>query len=61
MRAVCAREPRRDGGSLIGAGRLHHEYEKVDGASKFVSRRAKTFYFVPLCEGWAATDGPGHL
>jgi uncharacterized protein (TIGR02246 family) len=39
--------------SLIGAGRLHDEYEKVGGEWKFKSRRVELFYFVPLSEGWA--------
>jgi len=39
--------------SMIGAGRLHDEYEKVGGAWKFRSRRVELFYFVPLREGWA--------
>lgn len=39
--------------SMIGAGRLHDEYEKVDGVWKFRSRRVELFYFVPLREGWA--------
>ncbi|MCS6926790.1 MAG: nuclear transport factor 2 family protein [Candidatus Binatia bacterium] len=39
--------------SMIGAGRLHDEYAKVDGVWKFRSRRVELFYFVPLREGWA--------
>ncbi len=39
--------------SLIGAGRLHDEYVKVDGAWKFSSRRVEMFYLVPITEGWA--------
>ena len=39
--------------SMIGAGRLHDEYEKVGEAWKFRSRRVEIFYFVPLREGWA--------
>lgn len=39
--------------SMIGAGRLHDEYEKVEGTWKFRSRRVELFYFVPLREGWA--------
>jgi ketosteroid isomerase-like protein len=59
----CSLENRatREGESLIGAGRLHDTYEKIDGAWKFASRRVEMFYFVPLSEGWAKTDGPGHL
>lgn len=60
---VCSLENRatRDGESLIGAGRLHDEYEKVDGAWRFASRRVEMFYFVPLSEGWAGNDGLGRL
>ena len=47
--------------SMIGAGRLHDEYEKIDGEWKFTARRVEMFYFVPLAEGWANTAGPGHL
>jgi ketosteroid isomerase-like protein len=59
----CSLENRgsRDGESLIGAGRLHDVYEKIDGAWKFASRRVEMFYFVPLSEGWAKADGPGRL
>jgi len=39
--------------SMIGAGRLHDEYEKVGEEWKFRSRRVEIFYFVPLKEGWA--------
>ncbi len=39
--------------SMIGAGRLHDEYEKVGEAWKFRSRKVEIFYFVPLREGWA--------
>lgn len=41
--------------SIIGAGRLHDEYQKVNGEWKFKSRRVDIFYFVPLSEGWAKT------
>lgn len=51
----------RDGESLIGAGRLHDTYGKVEGAWKFASRRVKMFYLVPLSQGWAETEGLGHL
>ena len=47
--------------SMIGAGRLHDKYEKIDGEWKFTARRVEMFYFVPLAEGWANTAGPGHL
>ena len=47
--------------SMIGAGRIHDEYRKVDDEWKFASRRIEMFYFVPLSEGWATSDGPGHL
>jgi len=46
--------------SLIGAGRLHDEYQKVDGEWKFKSRRVELFYFVPLSEGWAKA-GPSKI
>ncbi|HTY53559.1 MAG TPA: nuclear transport factor 2 family protein [Candidatus Binataceae bacterium] len=39
--------------SMIGAGRLHDEYQKVNGEWKFKSRRVEIFYLVPLSEGWA--------
>lgn len=39
--------------SMIGAGRLHDEYEKVGDEWKFRSRKVEVFYFVPLKEGWA--------
>ena len=42
--------------SLIGAGRLHDEYQKLDGEWKFKSRRVELFYFVPLSEGWAKSE-----
>ena len=60
---VCSLENRatRGGDSMIGAGRLHDQYRKVDGQWKFVSRRVEMFYFVPLAEGWAGIDVPGHL
>lgn len=60
---VCSLENRATRGdqSLIGAGRLHDEYEKVDGEWKFTSRRVEMFYFVPLSEGWAKAEGPGKI
>jgi ketosteroid isomerase-like protein len=59
----CSLENRatRDGISLIGAGRLHDTYEKIAGSWKFATRRVEMFYLVPLSEGWANADGPGHL
>ena len=39
--------------SMIGAGRLHDEYERMGEEWKFRSRRVEIFYFVPLKEGWA--------
>jgi hypothetical protein len=51
----------RGGDSMIGAGRLHDEYEKVNGEWKFKSRRVEIFYFTPLSEGWAKAEGPGKL
>jgi uncharacterized protein (TIGR02246 family) len=60
---TCSLENRATRGeqSLIGAGRLHDEYEKVSGEWKFKSRRVDMFYFVPLSEGWAKAEGPGKL
>jgi len=54
-RGTCCFENRGVQGeeSMIGAGRLHDEYEKVGEAWKFRSRRVEIFYFVPLREGWA--------
>ena len=55
---ICSLENRATRGeqSLIGAGRLHDEYEKVNGDWKFKSRRVEMFYFVPLDEGWAGAN-----
>lgn len=60
---ICSLENRATRGeeSLIGAGRLHDEYEKVNGEWKFKSRRVEMFYLVPLSEGWAKASGPGKL
>jgi ketosteroid isomerase-like protein len=60
---TCSLENRATRGdqSLIGAGRLYDEYEKVNGEWKFKSRRVEMFYFVPLSEGWAKAEGPGKL
>ena len=60
---ICSLENRATRGdeSLIGAGRLHDEYEKVNDEWKFKSRRVEMFYLVPLSEGWAKTSGPGKL
>lgn len=60
---TCSLENRAARGdqSLIGAGRLHDEYEKVNGEWKFKSRRVEMFYFVPLSEGWAKATEPGKL
>ena len=54
-RGTCCFENRgvQDEESMIGAGRLHDEYEKVGEEWKFRSRRVEIFYFVPLKEGWA--------
>jgi 2-iminobutanoate/2-iminopropanoate deaminase len=53
-RGTCSLENRatRDGQSMIGAGRLHDEYQRVDGGWKFASRRVEMFYFTPLARGW---------
>jgi hypothetical protein len=60
---TCSLENRATRGdqSLIGAGRLHDEYEKVNGEWKFKSRRVEMFYFVPLSEGWADAKETGKL
>ena len=60
---TCSLENRATRGdqSLIGAGRLHDAYEKVNGQWKFKSRRVEMLYFVPLAEGWAQAGGPGKL
>ena len=60
---ICSLENRavRDGESIIGAGRLHDVYRRVEGEWKFASRRVEMFYFVPLSQGWAESDGLGHL
>ena len=54
-RGTCCFENRGVQGeeSMIGAGRLHDEYERVGEDWKFRSRRVEIFYFVPLKEGWA--------
>ena len=39
--------------SMIGCGRLHDRYEKVDGKWLFKARRVEMFFMVPLSEGWA--------
>lgn len=59
----CSLENRATRGaeSLIGAGRLHDEYVKVDGQWKFSSRRVEMFYLVPITEGWAAAGAPAKL
>jgi hypothetical protein len=51
----CSLENRATRGSesLIGAGRLHDEYVKIDGGWKFSSRRVEMFYLVPIVPGWA--------
>ena len=60
---TCSLENRATRGdqSLIGAGRLHDEYQKSGDEWKFVSRRVEMFYFVPLSEGWAKAGGVGQL
>lgn len=60
---TCSLENRATRGdqSLIGAGRLHDEFEKVNGEWKFKARRVEMFYFVPLSEGWAQATAPGKL
>ena len=60
---TCSLENRaiREGESWIGAGRLHDTYGKADGEWKFTSRRVEMFYFVPLAQGWANSDGPAKL
>ena len=60
---TCSLENRatRDGESLIGAGRLYDEYERVDDEWKFAKRRVEMFYFAPLSEGWAKSAGPEEI
>lgn len=60
---ICSLENRATRGeeSLIGAGRLHDAYARVDGEWKFVSRRVEMFYLVPLSEGWASSSAPASL
>lgn len=52
---ICSLENRATRGSesLIGAGRLHDEYIKIDSGWKFSSRRVEMFYLVPIVPGWA--------
>ena len=59
----CSLENRATRGddSMIGAGRLHDEYEKIDGEWKFTSRRVEMFYLVPLSKGWASDTGLGQM
>lgn len=60
---ICSVENRATRGdqSLIGAGRLHDEYVRLDGVWKFKSRRVDMFYFTSLSDGWAKADGLGRL
>jgi ketosteroid isomerase-like protein len=60
---ICSLENRATRGdeSMIGAGRLHDEYEKINEEWKFKSRRVEMFYFAPLSEGWAKAAGPEKL
>jgi uncharacterized protein (TIGR02246 family) len=60
---TCSLENRATRGdqSLIGAGRLHDQYQKVKDEWKFKSRRVEMFYFVPLSEGWAKAEEPAKL
>lgn len=55
---TCSLENRatRDGQSMIGAGRLHDRYQRVDGGWKFAARRVEMFYFAPLARGWAGPN-----
>ena len=55
---ICSLENRATRGneSLIGAGRLHDEYVKVNSQWKFSARRVEMFYLVPLNEGWASAN-----
>jgi len=60
---ICSFENRARRGtqSIIGAGRLHDTYMRVEERWKFASRRVEVFYFVPLAQGWAEASGPGSL
>jgi len=55
---TCSLENRatRDGESMIGAGRLHDRYQRVDGEWKFAERRVEMFYFTPLARGWGEAE-----
>jgi len=46
---------KKDDQSLIGCGRLHDNYEQVDGKWLFKSRLLELFFMVPIGEGWAKT------
>lgn len=54
----CALDNRatRDGTSMIGSGRLHDTYRRVDGEWKFTTRRVEMFFMAPLTKGWAEED-----
>ena len=41
--------------SIIGCGRLHDNYEKVNGKWLFKRRRVEIFFMAPLDQGWAKT------
>ena len=60
---ICSLENRATRGdeSLIGAGRLHDTYARVNGEWKFSTRRVEMFYLVPLSEGWAKAAAPAKL
>jgi len=58
---ICSLENRATRGdeSMIGAGRLHDEFEKVNGEWQFKSRRVEMFISYRSPEGWAKGDGSG--
>ena len=47
------------GESVIGAGRMFDEYQRVGGRWRISYRRQQLFYFTGLAEGWA--QGPDRL
>ena len=60
---ICSLENRATRGddSMIGAGRLHDTYVRINGDWKFATRRVEMFYFVSLNDGWAKAVGPSQL
>jgi len=46
-----------EGKSMIGSGHYEDEYVRLDGEWKFLSRKLRMDYFVPLHDGWAESEG----